>query len=123
MRPRYRRLLDKAEDDFKAARLLEQAGVPSIVAFHVQQGLEKLFKVCIGESGRRPPVTHDLVELWALAHQDVPLEINTTFLGLLNAFAVDVRYNIDATPEQAQLALEEALKIRSVLIEWLEARP
>jgi HEPN domain-containing protein len=123
MRPRYRRLLDKAEQDFQVAGILKLDAFSSIIAFHIQQGLEKLFKVCIGESGRRPPVTHDLVALWELIRQDVPLEINTTFLSLLNEFAVDIRYDKDATPEQAKLALEEAMKIRAVLIEWLEARP
>jgi HEPN domain-containing protein len=120
MRPRYQRLLNKAEQDFEAAKILEPLGLSSPAAFHVQQGLEKLFKVCIGESGGRPPVTHDLVELWTLASKHLDLEINTTFLELLNQFAVDVRYEIDATPQQAKLALEEALKIRDALIAWLE---
>lgn len=122
MRPRYQRLLNKAEQDFEAAQILEPLGLSSPAAFHVQQGLDKLFKVCIGESGGRPPVTHDLVELWAIAGQPLDLEINTTFLELLNQFAVDVRYEIDATPQQAKLALEEALKIRGALVTWLEAR-
>lgn len=120
MRPRYRRLLNKAEEDFEAAKILESTGLSSTAAFHVQQGLEKLFKVCIGESGSRPPVTHDLAELWAIASQHVDLGINTTFLELLNQFAVDVRYEVDATPEQAKVALEEALKIRTALLVWLE---
>jgi HEPN domain-containing protein len=122
MRPRYRRLLKKAEEDFEAATILEPLGLSSPAAFHVQQGLEKLFKVCIGESGVRPPVTHDLVELWTIVSTHLSLEINTTFLELLNQFAVDVRYDADATPQQAKLALEEALKIREALIAWLEAR-
>ena len=122
MRLRYQRLLEKAEQDFEAAKILEPLGLSSPAAFHVQQGLEKLFKVCIGESGSRPPVTLDLVELWAMAGQHLDLEINATFLELLNQFAVDVRYDIDATPQQAKLALEEALKIREALIQWLEAR-
>jgi HEPN domain-containing protein len=121
MRPRYRRLLKKAEEDFEAARVLEPIGLSSPTAFHVQQGLEKLFKVCIGVSGLRPPVTHNLVELWNIASQHVPLEINETFLELLNQFAVDIRYEVDATQHQAQLALEEALKIRAAVMQWLES--
>lgn len=122
MRPRYQRLLDKANQDFEAARVLEPLGLASPAAFHVQQGLEKLFKVCIGESGERPPVTHDLVELWQRAHQHVSIEINTTFLELLNQFAVDIRYDADATPQQAKLALEEALKIREAIEQWLNSK-
>ncbi len=94
MRPRYQRLLKKAEQDFKVAQLLDAEELPSIIAFHVQQGLEKLFKVCIGESGTRAPPIHDLVELWSIASQYVPLEINETFLELVSAFAIDVRYDI-----------------------------
>lgn len=120
MRPRYQRLLKKADQDFQVAQLLDPLELPSIIAFHVQQGLEKLFKVCIGESGSRAPAIHDLVELWRLANHHVPLEINETFLELLSAFAIDVRYDVDASPEQAKLALEEALKIREAILVWLE---
>ncbi|MEY4530283.1 MAG: hypothetical protein RLZZ156_1004, partial [Deinococcota bacterium] len=121
-RPRYQRLLKKAEQDFKVAQLLDVEELPSIIAFHVQQGLEKLFKVCIGESGTRAPPIHDLVELWLIACKYVPLEINQTFLELVSAFAIDVRYDIEATPEQAKLALEEALKIRTAVLFWLETK-
>lgn len=117
MRPRYQRLLEKAEQDFETAKILEPLGLSSPAAFHIQQGLEKVFKVCIGESGSRPPVTHDLVELWAMAGQQLDLEINATFLELLNQFAVDAWYDIDATPQQAKLAFEEALEIRGALIQ------
>jgi HEPN domain-containing protein len=123
MRPRYQRLLKKADEDFEAARVLEPLGLSSPAAFHVQQGLEKLFKVCLGESGSRPPATHDLVALWEVLKEFVPVEINLTFLSLLNEFAVTVRYDSEATPEQAKLALDEAIKIRTALGDWLESRP
>ncbi len=42
MRPRYQRLLKKAQQDFEAAKILEPLGLSSPAAFHVQQGLEKL---------------------------------------------------------------------------------
>ena len=122
MRPRYQRLLEKVERDFEAVKILELLGLSSPAAFHIQHGLEKLFKVCIGESGSRPPVTHDLVEFWAMAGQHLDFEINATFLEFLNQFAVDAWYDIDATPQQAKLALEEVLKIREALAAWFEAR-
>jgi HEPN domain-containing protein len=123
MKPKSARLLRKADDDFSASADLTPERYPSIVAFHVQQGLEKIFKACLVESGIRPPPKHDLLELWELLEPRVDIEINETFLKLLTEFAVEVRYDEDATPEQAKLALEEALKIRAALISWLEACP
>ena len=50
------------------------------------------------------------------------VQINETFLKLLTAFAIEIRYDEDASVEQARLALEEALKIREALITWFEER-
>jgi HEPN domain-containing protein len=120
MKRKSQRLWDKAEQDFMAAQRLDVEELPSIIAFHVQQGLEKIFKVCLVEMGLRPPIAHDLVALWTLTNGQTGIEINPVFLVLLNEFAVDIRYDEDATPEQAKLALEEALKIRAAILVWLE---
>ena len=122
MKPKSARLLRKADEDFSACGILTPERLPSIVAFHVQQALEKLFKACLVEVGVRPPPKHDLLELSQMLEPHTGVQINETFLKLLTAFAIEVRYDEDASVEQAKLALEEALKIREALIAWLEAR-
>lgn len=122
MKPKSARLLRKADEDFSACAILTPERLPSVVAFHIQQGLEKMFKACLVEVGVRPPPKHDLLELWRMLEPYVNMQINETFLKLLTAFATEIRYDEDATVEQAQLALEEALKIRVALLGWLEAR-
>jgi HEPN domain-containing protein len=119
MKPKSARLLRKADEDFSACAILTPERLPSIVAFHVQQALEKVFKACLVEVGVRPPSKHDLLELWQLLEPHADVQINETFLKLMTAFAIEVRYDEDASVEQAKLALEEALKIRTVLLAWL----
>jgi HEPN domain-containing protein len=122
MKPKSARLLRKADEDFSACAILTPERLPSIVAFHVQQALEKMFKACLVEVSVRPPPKHDLLELWQMLEPYVDMQINETFLKLLTAFATEIRYDEDASVEQARLALEEALKIRVALVAWLEGR-
>lgn len=122
MKPKSARLLRRADEDFSACIILTPERLPSIVAFHVQQALEKLFKACLVEVGIRPPPKHDLLELSQMLEPHTGVRINETFLKLLTAFAIEIRYDEDASVEQARLALEEALKIREALITWFEER-
>ena len=61
--------------------------------FHAQQAVEKFFKALLVVNGKRPPKTHDLVKLLALAAEFAPkLDVFRADCEFLSPLAVVSRY-------------------------------
>lgn len=96
MKASTREWVAKAEEDFLAAGALNRRRTKplwNIVAFHVQQTVEKYLKARLEEAGVSIPKTHDLMHLLNLV---TPIEslwssYNSAF-SLLASYAVQTRY-------------------------------
>jgi len=63
-----------------------------IVSFHAQQVTEKCLKALLEYKCRDVPKTHSLERLLALVVNDVPLCLNSDFIGMLDKLYIDARY-------------------------------
>ena len=73
-----------AEDDLLAAqKLVTEAKLTNVVAFHCQQWLEKCFKAVIEEKGLSPLKSHDLIRLQQNATVQI-LEPELILLATIN---------------------------------------
>lgn len=96
MKASTREWVAKAEEDFLAATALNlrrKKPLWNIVAFHVEQTVEKYLKARLEEAGLSIPKTHDLVHLLNLVAPIEPLwsSYNSAF-SLLVSYAVQTRY-------------------------------
>ena len=86
----------KAEEDFLAASALNRRRKKplwNIVAFHVQQTVEKYLKARLEEAGHSVPKTHDLLHLLNLVTTVEPLwSAYQSAFSLLVSYAVQTRY-------------------------------
>ena len=119
MSPLTQEWVDKAEDDFKIARLLnaEQPPLLDAVCFHAQQSAEKYLKAFLVEQGVVFPYTHDLETLTQLA---LPAEAGLSALlsrmQVLTGHAVEFRYpGRSADQMDADDALETARLVREII--------
>ncbi len=81
-----------AEDDLLAAqKLVTEAKLTNVVAFHCQQCLEKCFKAVIEEKGLSPLKSHDLIRLQQNATVQI-LEPELILLATINEVYIDARY-------------------------------
>lgn len=84
--------MEKAEEDFRSAQILEAAEPPALSAacFHCQQAAEKYLKAVLVKENVEPPRTHDLSALLDLT----PLSEESVYdaAEFLNPFAVSIRY-------------------------------
>lgn len=62
--------LREASEDLESARILLDHGKYRAACLHSQQAAEKALKALVLERGRRPPRTHDLIELLNAARAD-----------------------------------------------------
>lgn len=96
MKPSTREWIRKAEEDFLAADALHRRRKKplwNVVAFHVQQMVEKYLKARMEEAGLSIPRTHDLVHLLNLVATVEPLWSSyNNALSLLTSYAVHARY-------------------------------
>ena len=93
MRPLTAVWLDCAAADLATAeRILDDAALTGIVAFHAQQSIEKCYKALLEEAGRSVPRTHDLVRLAQLLSHDAIGALDDALLVELSTLYVDVRY-------------------------------
>lgn len=53
----------EAEDELESAQILIERGKYRAASLHSQQAVEKALKALVLERGKRPPRTHDLIEL------------------------------------------------------------
>jgi HEPN domain-containing protein len=113
--------LHKADDDLGVAeRLLsEDAAYPDAIAFHSQQAAEKCLKAFLAWRETDFPKTHDLAQLLDLIHPlDATLAESLRDVIVLTPYGVELRYPGDrpeATPREAQEAVELARKVRQAV--------
>lgn len=79
--------------DIKSAiQLLNDEALTSVVTFHCQQAIEKLFKAVLVEKELEPPRIHDLIRLYKLTSQFIdPIDDSVT-LKIINEAYIDSRY-------------------------------
>jgi len=95
--------LAKAVSDLTAARRLVDAGGPyDAVCFHAQQAGEKALKALLAQADAAIPRTHNLEELLAeyfKIQPDQPSALQHLDVSVLTPFAVELRYDLEFSPE------------------------
>ncbi|MDP3915003.1 MAG: HEPN domain-containing protein [Bacteroidota bacterium] len=85
--------LNAAELDFKSAnQLLQDESLTSVVTFHCQQTIEKLFKAVLVENGKEPQRIHDLLRLYKLVLEFIDPLDDILLLKIINEAYIDTRY-------------------------------
>ena len=93
MKPLTVEWLTRASADLATAeRVLDDAALTGIAAFHAQQTIEKCCKALLEEAGSPVPRTHDLVRLTQLLSIDEIAALDDALLVELSTLYVDVRY-------------------------------
>lgn len=88
-----REWLSRAQEDLKTVeKLLDDAGLTNIAAFHAQQCIEKCLKAMIETTGNPVPRIHDLVRLVALTTEIQQIPIDEITLIELSTIYLDSRY-------------------------------
>ena len=100
--------LRKAENDLTTIRGILQLGGPyDMACFHAQQAVEKVLKAALAASGRQIIRTHDLVSLFRQVLNVHPgIVIEESELALMTPYAVELRYNLNFSPDR-----DEALDV------------
>ena len=126
MREVAREWVKKAEEDYKAIKILLGANEfpPSVVGFHAQQCVEKFLKAFLVNHGAKPPRTHDLVELNSRCVEiDPDFKSISDSLHILNPFSTNFRYpGLETDAEEAREAAKHAEKVRDFVREKLGLR-
>ena len=117
MKTSTREWVAKAEEDFLAASALNRRRkrpLWNVVAFHVQQAVEKYLKARLEEAGCSVPKTHDLLHLMNLVTVVEPLwSAYQSAFSLLASYAVQTRYpGSSATKADASHAIQLCRKFR-----------
>lgn len=120
-----REWIGKAENDYLACRiLLEAPGCPAdVVAFHLQQTVEKYLKAILVLQQKRIKKTHDLEALLLECFesgQELPLLIEDVLV--LDSYGPETRYPgiSDIFPEDIPTLLEKTSKIRLAVRGYFE---
>lgn len=100
----------------------------TIIAFHSQQCIEKVFKAVIEEYDLGEHKIHSLIKLRAIVGDVLPLDFNEDALGLINQLYIESRYpgDLGLLPagrpncEQAQVFYETARHIYDDVKRFLE---
>jgi HEPN domain-containing protein len=101
--------LEKARHDLFTARhtLAAPDGPTDTPCFHAQQAVEKALKALLTVRDRPCPKTHDLLVLFDGVLAFAPeLDVYREALGLMTAYAVEVRYLGDGFDPERQEAAE-----------------
>lgn len=120
MNPHTAEWVEKAEEDWNAARQLNRVRKdPSYdaVCFHCQQSVEKYLKARLYEAGVNFPKTHDLIKLLGLVVKVEPQWVALhPHIAVLNPYAVGYRYpGLTATKADAKAALKDCRAVRRVI--------
>ena len=116
--------LQKAEGDLLAAnRLIEVEQEDYFTTtFHAQQAAEKFLKAFLVCHQIPFPKTHDIQQLLELSAQAAPsLKSELALASMLSPFGVEFRYPGEepADFETAQLSLQEAKRVKAVVLKHL----
>ena len=88
-----REWLIAAELDLKSAnQLLQDESLTSVVTFHCQQAIEKLFKAVLVENNKEPQRIHDLLRLYKLVLEFIEPFDDISPLKVINEAYIDTRY-------------------------------
>ena len=124
MNPLTLEWVEKAEEDYNAAKWLQQAPNPlhNSICFHAQQCVEKYLKAWLQEADIRAPRTHNLEELLDLIVPTVPAWYHCQpDLKIITKYAVEPRYPDDsATTENTQHASHICNEVRQAVRTQLE---
>ena len=117
-----RLLLQKAEGDLIAARLLaaDQRQADHVVGFHAQQTVEKSLKAVLASREVEIPLSHDLGYIVALCSDSMAMPQDLLESHWLTPWAGGWRYDTEASPIDRALALsvaESALRWSRMLID------
>lgn len=100
----------------------------TIIAFHSQQCIEKVFKAVIEEKGEKIEKVHDLLKLKDKVSSKLPIEMDEAVLELINQLYIESRYPGDLgllptgrpTCEQAKIFYTTAQQIYDDVKRFLE---
>ncbi len=113
----------KGDSDLSASeRITSSDGPYDTACFHVQQAIEKYLKAFLAFHKQPIPRTHDLEELETLCAGIQPIpELTVLHLDDLTDYAVQLRYDFEAWPEQetAKDAIEIARQVRAIMLKLL----
>lgn len=85
--------LKAAKDDLDViARIIADAHLAHIVAFHAQQCVEKVFKALLEEHEIETPKIHNLVTLYGRAEAFIGANMDLQLLKTLDSLYIDARY-------------------------------
>ncbi len=85
--------LRAAKDDLDVIeRIIKDDHLSHVVAFHAQQGLEKLFKAVIEEHDIETQKIHKLVSLYGRIESFLGEELDLQLLKTLDALYIEARY-------------------------------
>ncbi|MCE2414585.1 HEPN domain-containing protein [Candidatus Poribacteria bacterium] len=119
MNPLTLEWIEKAEEDYNAAKWLQQSPNPlhNSICFHVQQCIEKYLKAWLQEANIHTPRTHNLQELLDLIVQSLPTWARwQSDFKIITAYAVDPRYPGDsATSDNTQHAMHICNEVRQAV--------
>jgi HEPN domain-containing protein len=115
--------MQKGESDRLAAdRTAQSPGPYDTACFHVQQAAEKYLKAVIALSGSQIPRTHDLKDIYDRCLGVEPaLVLGREELALLTPYAVELRYDTEFWPDQAEVrqALAIVDRVRAAVLSVL----
>jgi HEPN domain-containing protein len=88
--------LDRAKDDLDTIeKILDDAHLTNVVAFHAQQAVEKTFKAVIEEFQLGFVKTHQLEFLFGATKAHLSFKIDLTMLKRLDEVYIEARYPSD----------------------------
>lgn len=95
MRPAAKEWLTAAQDDLETvAEIIDNPRLTHVVAFHVEQCIEKGFKAVLEEHEQEVPNIHNLITLHGRVESYLPTNenIEIDLLDRLNQLYIDARY-------------------------------
>jgi HEPN domain-containing protein len=117
----------KAQNDIINAENTIKMETPpcDTICFHAQQCAEKYLKGFLSFHEIDFPKTHSLEDLVELCKQVIPeIEAELENIEILSSYGVEVRYPdevyYDIPREDAQEAIDLALKVKAVVLKYLE---
>ena len=124
MNPLTLEWIQKAEEDYNAAKWLQQAPNPlhNSICFHAQQCIEKYLKAWLQEANIRFSKTHNLEELLEMIVPILPAWHHwQPDFKTITLYAVESRYPGDsATPDNTQHAVHICAEVRQAVRSYLK---
>ncbi|MDF1581520.1 MAG: HEPN domain-containing protein [Desulfuromonadales bacterium] len=85
--------LKAAKDDLDVIeRIVNDAHLSHIVAFHAQQSIEKVFKALLEEHGIETHKIHNLVTIYGRLETIIDAELDLSLLKTLDSLYIEARY-------------------------------